>query len=52
MAIGIKASVSNSVIKYNVCLRTLLQYDISEPVLYDDLLYKLREIVGKSNFVE
>ena len=38
--------------KYNVILRKLLQQSISEPEFYDDLPYKIRKIVGKSNFSE
>ena len=38
--------------KYNVSLKTLLQQGISEPEFYDDLLYRFRKIVGKSNFSE
>ena len=33
--------------KYNVSLKTLLQQGISEPEFYDDLVYRLRKIVGK-----
>ena len=36
--------------KYNVSLKTLLQQGISEPEFYDDLVYRFRKIVGKSNF--
>ena len=35
--------------KYNICLKTLLQQDISEPVLYGDLVYKFIRIVGQPN---
>ena len=38
--------------KYNVSLRKLLQQGISEPEFYGDLLYRIRKIVGKSNFAE
>ena len=38
--------------KYNVSLRKLLQHGISEPEFYGDLVYKIRKIVGKSNFSE
>ena len=38
--------------KYNVSLRKLLQQGISEPEFYGDLVYIIRQIVGKSNFAE
>ena len=38
--------------KYNVSLRKLLQQGVSEPDFYDDLDYRIRKIVGKSNFAE
>ena len=38
--------------KYSVNLKTLLQQGISEPELYDDLMYRFRKNVGKSNFSE
>ena len=38
--------------KYNVSLRKLLQQGISEPEFYDDLVYRIRKILGKSNFSE
>ena len=38
--------------KYSVSLKTLLQQGISESELYGDLVYRFREIVGKSNFSE
>ena len=38
--------------KYSVSLKTLLQRGISEPEFYDDLVYRFRKIVGKSNFSE
>ena len=31
---------SEMIVKYSICLRTLLQQGISEPVLYGDLVYK------------
>ena len=34
----------------NIGLKTLLQQGISEPIFYDDLVYKFKRIVGKSNF--
>ena len=41
---------SELIVKYNVCLKTLLQQYISGPVLYGDLVYKFKIIVGKPNF--
>ena len=38
--------------KYSVSLKTLLQQGISELEFYGDLVYRLRKIVGKSNFSE
>ena len=38
--------------KYSVSLKTLLQQGISEPEFYGDLVYRFRQIVGKSNFSE
>ena len=38
--------------KYSVSLKTLLQQGISEPEFYGDLVYRFRNIVGKSNFSE
>ena len=38
--------------KYSVSLKTLPQQGISEPAVYGDLVYRLRKIVGKSNFSE
>ena len=35
-----------------VSLKTLLQQGISEPEFYDDLVYRFRKVVGKSNFSE
>ena len=35
-----------------VSLKTLLQQGISEPEFYGDLVYRLKRIVGKSNFSE
>ena len=43
---------SELVEKYNVSLRKLLQHGISEPEFYGDLVYRIRKIVGKSNFSE
>ena len=41
---------SELIVKYNIGLKTLLQQGISEPILYGDLVYKFKGIVGKSNF--
>ena len=38
--------------KYSVRLRKLLQQGISGPEFYGDLVYKIRKIVGKSNFAK
>ena len=38
------------IVKYNICLKTLLQQGISKPVFYGDLVYKFKRIVGKPNF--
>ena len=38
--------------KYNVSLRKFRQQGISEPEFYGDLIYRIRKIVGKSNFSE
>ena len=38
--------------KYKVSLRKLLQQGILEPKFYGDLVYRIRKIVGKSNFLE
>ena len=35
---------------YSICLKTLLQQGISEPVFDGDLVYKFQIIVGKPNF--
>ena len=43
---------SELVAKYNVSSRKLLQQGISEPEFYGDLVYRMRKIVGKSNFSE
>ena len=34
--------------KYKIELRSLLQQGLSEPEFYGDLIYKFREIVGKT----
>ena len=41
---------SELVVKYIIGLKTLLQQGISEPIFYEDLVYKFKRIVGKSNF--
>ena len=43
---------SEMVEKYNASLRKLLQQGMSEPEFYGDLVYRIRKIVGKSNFSE
>ena len=37
-------------LKYNVGLKTLLLQGLSEPELYDDLVYKFRKIISKNDF--
>ena len=41
---------SELIVKYNVGLKTLLKQDISEPILYDNFVYKFKRIIGKPNF--
>ena len=41
---------SELIVRYNICLKTLLQQGISEPVFYGDLVYKLNRNVRKPNF--
>ena len=41
---------SELIVKYNIGLKTLLQQGISEPIFYGDLVYKFKQIVGKTNF--
>ena len=36
--------------KFNVGLKTLLHQGLSEPEFYDDLVYKLKKIVGRADF--
>ena len=43
---------SGLVQKCHVSLRKFLQQGISEPEFYGDLVYRIRKIVGKSNFAE
>ena len=38
------------IIKYDICLKTLLQQGISEHVFCGDLVYKFKIIVRKRNF--
>ena len=38
--------------KYNVSLKTLLHHGLSEPEFYDDLVYRFRKIMRKTNFSE
>ena len=38
------------IVKYKIGLKTFLQQGISEPIFYGDLVYKFKQIVGKSNF--
>ena len=37
--------------KYNIGLKTLLLQGLSEPEFYGDLVYKFRQIIGKSDFL-
>ena len=41
---------SESIVKYIIGLKTLLQQGISVPIFYGDLVYKFKRIVGKPNF--
>ena len=41
---------SELIVKYNIGLKTLLQQAISELIFYGDLVYKFKQIDGKSNF--
>ena len=43
---------SELVEKYNVSLRKLLQQGMSEQEFYGDLVYRIRKLMGKSNFSE
>ena len=38
--------------KYNVSLRKLLLQGVSEPEFYGDLVYRMRNLLEKSNFSE
>ena len=40
---------SELIVKYTIGLKTLLLQGISEPILYGDLVYKFKRIVGKPN---
>ena len=39
-------------VKYNVDLKAFLQQVISEPVIYGDLVYNLKRIIGKTIFTD
>ena len=41
---------SELIVKYNIRLKTFLQQGISELIFYGNLVYKLKQIVGKPNF--
>ena len=41
---------NSNMIKYNICLNTLLKQGISEPVFYGELVNTFKRIVGKPNF--
>ena len=41
---------SELIVKYTIGLKTILQQGISEPIFYDELVYKFKRIVGKANF--
>ena len=38
------------IVKYKICLKTLLQQGISKSVFYGDLVHKSKIIFGKPNF--
>ena len=40
---------SKLIVKYNIGLKSLLQQGISEPIFYNDLVYKFKRTVGKPN---
>ena len=40
----------NFISKFQVGLKSLLRQGLSEPDFYDDLMYKLKKIVGSNNF--
>ena len=37
------------IVKYNICLKTLRQQGISEPIFYGDLLYKFKRVAEKAS---
>ena len=39
-----------SIVKYNIGLKTLLHQCISEPTFYGDLVYEFKRIAGKPSF--
>ena len=41
---------SELIVKYNIGLKTLLQQGISEPILYEDLVYKFKTNCWKISF--
>ena len=41
---------SELVVKYNICIKSLMQQGISEPVFYEDFVYRSKITVGKPNF--
>ena len=41
---------SESIVKFNIGSKSLLQQGILVPMFYDDLVYKLKRVVKKSNF--
>ena len=40
--------MSELIVKYNIGFKALLQQGISEPIFYDELVYKFKRIVGIS----
>ena len=43
-------SRSGLIVEYDIGLKTISQQGISEPVFYDDLVYKFKMIAEKPNF--
>ena len=41
---------SESIVKYNIGLKTLLQQGISDPIFYGNLVYKFKRIVVSDQF--
>ena len=41
---------SELIVKYNIELKSLLEQGISDPIFYDDLVYKFKIIVGNPYF--